>query len=72
MVKKKDLRNMNREDLEKHLRDLKMDMIKAGSQVAAGTTPKNPYQIKQAKKTIARIYTFLKEKEKNQGGKKQA
>ena len=63
MVKKKDLKNMGKEELEKTLKDLKMELIKANSQVASGSAPKNPGQIKQSKKTIARIITFLKEKE---------
>lgn len=62
MVKKKDLRNMNSGELKKNLKELRMELIKSNSQVAAGSTPKNPGQIRHSKKTIARIITFLKEK----------
>jgi large subunit ribosomal protein L29 len=63
MVKKKDLKNMSKADLEKQLKDLRMELIKSNSQIASGSAPKNPGQIKQTKKTIARILTFLKQKE---------
>jgi large subunit ribosomal protein L29 len=62
MVKKKDLRGMSNEELNKQLKDLKMELIKSNSQVASGSAPKNPGQIRQTKKTIARIITILKQK----------
>ena len=70
MVKKKDLQNMNDEDLQKQLKELKMELMKANSQVASGTAPKNPGQIKQIKKTIARILTITKNKQTTEEGKK--
>lgn len=65
MVKKKELKNMAKEELEKRIKELRMELIKANSQRASGTTPKNPGQIKHARKTIARILTFIKQKEMN-------
>jgi large subunit ribosomal protein L29 len=71
MVKKKELKNMAKEDLEKNMLDLRMELIKANAQRASGTTPKNPGQIKHARKTIARILTFIKQREvKNPEGTK--
>ncbi|MBD3164879.1 50S ribosomal protein L29 [Candidatus Woesearchaeota archaeon] len=70
MVKKKELWSMNREEMEKQLDNLKMELIKANSQVASGTAPKSPGQIRQSKKTIARILTILKNKEKTKEEKK--
>ena len=67
MVKIKDLKGMGSVDLEKQLKDLRMELIKSNSQVASGSTPKNPGQIKQTKKTIARIITILGQKK--EGGK---
>ena len=63
MVKKQDLRNMNHDELGKTLDELRMELIKANSQVASGSAPKNPGQIRQTKKTVARILTILKEKD---------
>ncbi len=69
MVKKKDLQNMGKEDLEKQMKDLRMELIKSNSQVASGSAPKNPGKIRHTKKTIARILTLLKEKNKEEGKK---
>ena len=57
----KELRNMGREDIIVKLNDLQKDLIKERAQIAVGTTPKSPGQIKQIKKTIARIKQVLHE-----------
>lgn len=62
-MKIKEIRAMSKADLENKLKDLKKDLIKENAQVNTGTTPKNPGQIKQIKKTIAKIITILKQKE---------
>jgi len=62
MVKKKDLSNMNKAELEKNLKDLRMELVKANAQVSSGTAPKSPGQIRYTKKTIARILTLIKNK----------
>ena len=54
---------MNHDELGKTLDELRMELIKANSQVASGSAPKNPGQIRQTKKTVARILTILKEKD---------
>ena len=62
MVKKKDLQSMSKEDLVKQMNDLRMEIMKANSQVASGSA-KNPGQIKQLKKNVSRILNILKTKE---------
>lgn len=74
-MKYKELAGMGKIELEEKLGQLRMDLIKGNAQVATGTTPKNPGQIKQAKKTIARIKQLLNmgvkdSKPKKQEGKK--
>ena len=64
-MKTKDLRGMAKEELLNKLTELKKELIKQNAQIATGTTPKSPGQVKQIKKTIAKILTILK-----QGGKK--
>jgi large subunit ribosomal protein L29 len=64
MVKKKDLWNMDAAGLEKQQKELNMELMKLNSQRASGTVPKNPGQIKNARKTIARILTILSRKSK--------
>ena len=61
-MKSKELKNMTKKDLESKLNELKKELIKLNAQVATGTVPKSPGQIKQIKKTIARILTIIKEK----------
>ena len=60
-INSKELRNMGREDIIVKLNDLQKDLIKERAQIAVGTTPKSPGQIKQIKKTIARIKQILHE-----------
>lgn len=59
-MKKKELKLMSKEDLKAKLDELKKELMKFNTQIATGTTPKSPGQIKNTKKTIAKILTFLK------------
>ena len=61
-MKIKELRGMDIESLNVKLLDLKKELIKVNAQIAIGTTPKSPGQVKAIKKTIAKILTVLKEK----------
>jgi|TARA_B100000315_G_scaffold16041_1_gene14358 large subunit ribosomal protein L29 len=58
-MKAKTLKGLPKGELSKKLEDLRKDLIKNNSQIAAGTTPKSPGQVKQIKKTIARIKTIM-------------
>ena len=62
----KEIKSMSNEDLNARLEELRKDLIKQNAQIATGTTPKSPGQIKQMKKTIARILTVMKSKESKQ------
>ena len=62
-IKNEELRKMNNSELQNKLVELKKDLIKINAQVAAGTVPENPGNVKNIKKTVARIYTIIKEKE---------
>ena len=50
---------MKDEELNKKTVELKNELMKLNAQVAVGTTPKSPKQLKLIKKTIARIKTEL-------------
>lgn len=50
---------MSKGELGDKLKQIRMDLIKANAQIATGTTPKNSGQIKQMKKTIAKIKTIF-------------
>jgi large subunit ribosomal protein L29 len=62
-MKYKELQSMSENELQDKLKELKMDLIKANAQVATGTIPKNPGQVKQTKKTVAKIKSLLKKTE---------
>jgi large subunit ribosomal protein L29 len=62
-MKNKDLKSKKEEELRSLLSDSKKELIKLNTQVATGTTLKNPGQVKKTKKTIARILTLLKQME---------
>lgn len=61
-MKTKSYREMDEKQLTEKLIELRKDMIKQNAQVATGTTPKSPGQIREMKKTVARIMTVLREK----------
>lgn len=61
-MKIKELRTFSKEDLLIRLKELKKELIKHNAQIATGTIPKNPGQVKQTKKTIAKIMTILNRK----------
>ena len=63
-MKSRDLKSMQKGELLGKLNELKKELIKHNAQIATGTTPKSPGQVKETKKTIAKILTIL-----NQGGK---
>ena len=65
-MKIKELRQNSEADLRKKKDELRKELIKLNAQVATGTTPKSPGQIKDIKKTVARIETVLQNKEKKQ------
>lgn len=62
MVKKNELKLMEKEALEKQLVELRKELIKINAQRAIKTTLDSPGRVKQLKKTIARIYTLLNQK----------
>jgi ribosomal protein L29 len=55
VLKYKDIKNMNADDLNQKLKDLKLELIKSHSQRAQGAAIKT----KEIKKAIARILTHL-------------
>ena len=58
MKKTQALKAMSEKERTQHLQELKKELMQARSQIATGTTPKNPVRIKAIKRTIARIITL--------------
>ena len=59
MVKKYELKEMDQNKLKERLVDLRKELIRLNAQVSTGTTPENPGNLKNIKKNIARILTYI-------------
>jgi len=59
-MKIKEIKAMSKEDLNSKLEELKKELMKINAQIATGTTPKSPGNVKQIKKTIAKISMIQK------------
>ena len=57
-----ELRSASKEDLDKKILELRKELIKLNAQISTGTTPKSPGQVREMKKTIARIKTVTGER----------
>lgn len=62
-MKAKNYREMNKEQLSAKLTELKTELFNLRFQLATGQL-ENPLQVKFVKKDIARVKTFLNEKER--------
>lgn len=58
-----DIKKLAPEEREKQLVQAQSALIKLNGQVATGTPPKSPGQIKEYKKTIARIKTLARQEQ---------
>ena len=70
-MKAKELRAMGTKELNEKLLELKKELLKMRGQIAVGTVPKNPGQIKNVRKGIAQIMLIRAEKEPQQKGGQQ-
>jgi len=68
-MKHKELTSLKAADLDKKEAEVHNELIKLRGQVATGTPPKNPGQIKQYKKTLARIATIRTQQQKEESQK---
>ena len=59
-MKYKEIKALNKGDLEKKYIEAQVELMKLNAQVATGANPKSPGQIRVLKKTIARIQTAQK------------
>ncbi len=61
-MKYKELKSKSKQELESQLSELEKELVNVRKDVARGTTLKNPHQVKNIKKNIARILTELNKK----------
>jgi large subunit ribosomal protein L29 len=69
-MKSKEIRKTDKNIINEKILELQKELVKINAQVAIGTSIKNPGQVKNIKKTIARILTIITEN--NKEGKKEA
>lgn len=65
-MRAKELKAMSKPELENKILELKKELMKINSQIAAGTVPKNPGKIKEMKRAVAKILTIKHEKQKEE------
>jgi ribosomal protein L29 len=53
-----DIKKMPKDELNKKLEDLKTELMKLNAQIAVGTTPKNTKQVRDIKRSLAKIETL--------------
>ena len=49
---------LNKEELKSKLIELRKELMKQNAQISTGTTPKSPGQVREIKKTIAKILSI--------------
>ncbi|UCH70703.1 MAG: 50S ribosomal protein L29 [Candidatus Bathyarchaeota archaeon] len=64
IIRMKDIRAMSPEDRKKRLTELRTELMRLRTMVKAGGAPENPSQIREIRRTIARILTVENEGER--------
>ncbi|MHA1872847.1 MAG: 50S ribosomal protein L29 [Candidatus Heimdallarchaeaceae archaeon] len=64
-MKIKEIRKLSEEQQEKKLKELKLELLKERGNIEMGGNVKNPGRIREIRKSIARILTIKKERERN-------
>ncbi len=54
-MKAKELKALNKNELQEKLTELKRELMKERAQIAIGATPKNPGKVRAVRRNIARI-----------------
>ncbi len=64
ILRPSEIRDMNVEEMRAKLRELQVELARARATAAAGGSLENPARIRELHRTIARILTIIKEKQK--------
>ncbi len=62
MMRKKELRKMEKKDIDKRVGELRLEMAKERANIKIGANVTSPGRIKEIRKTIARANTIKREK----------
>lgn len=60
IIKKNELKDMNSEEIDERIIELRKELMNARAKSASGVAPDNPGKVKEIKKTIARLLTIKK------------
>ena len=63
-MKKLELKQLSKDQLKDKMIELKRDLMRLNTQRSTKTIPENPSNIKNLRRNIARILTFMKQKNK--------
>jgi large subunit ribosomal protein L29 len=67
IMRMKDIRAMSPEDREKRVTELRTELVRLRTMVKAGGAPENPSQIREIRRTIARMLTVENEEKRMRG-----
>jgi len=62
ILKAKKIREMNNKEVQERLKELQLELFKESGSKEIGGTVKNPGQMKEMRRTIARIKTIKKKR----------
>ena len=58
----KEILGMDTEEIIIKINEMRTELVKLNAQVATGTNPKNPGQIKQIRKSVAQMKTVMQQR----------
>ncbi|MBI2676301.1 MAG: 50S ribosomal protein L29 [Candidatus Aenigmarchaeota archaeon] len=61
ILRKKEIRQMDRKEIDKRLQEISLELAKEKANVQIGSSVKSPGKIREMRKTIARIKTMRKD-----------
>ena len=64
ILRTEEIRGMSTEEMLERLKEFRTELARARTTAAAGGSLENPARIRELKRTIARILTIIKEKQK--------
>lgn len=70
ILRKREIRQMMPEERKKRLNELRTELVRLRTTVAAGGTIENPARIREIRRTIARILTIENEQRKKEASEK--
>jgi large subunit ribosomal protein L29 len=64
ILRRDEIKDMSVVEMDEKISELKNELLRERSKIASGGVPENPGRIKEIRRTIARILTLKRQKEK--------